>query len=96
MIFGLGLPEILLVLVVALIVFGPKKLPEVSRSLGRGLGELRRSLDEFKFDTSNLQDELRSEKINLESTCEAEIDESAKDTVEELEAPKPESVKTEV
>lgn len=46
--FGLGFTEILFILVVALLVFGPKKLPEVSRSLGRALGELRRTADDFR------------------------------------------------
>ncbi len=46
--FGIGLTEILLILVVALLVVGPKKLPELARSLGRGLAEFRRTADEFK------------------------------------------------
>jgi len=46
--FGIGLTEILLILVVALLVVGPKKLPELARSLGRGLAEFRKTADEFK------------------------------------------------
>lgn len=50
--FGLGLSEMLLLAVLALIVIGPKQLPEVARSLGRFLNELKRSAnsltDEFK------------------------------------------------
>lgn len=41
-------PEILFILVVALIIFGPRKLPELSRSLGKSLGEFKRASDEFK------------------------------------------------
>ncbi len=41
-------PEILFILVIALIIFGPRKLPELSRSLGKSLGEFKRASDEFK------------------------------------------------
>ncbi len=42
--FGIGLTEILIVLVVALLVFGPKRLPEMGRSLGKGMREFKDSL----------------------------------------------------
>jgi sec-independent protein translocase protein TatA len=41
---NIGLPEILIVLVIALIVFGPKRLPEMGRSLGRGIREFKNSV----------------------------------------------------
>ncbi len=44
MISGIGLPELLIVLVLALIVLGPKKLPEVGKSLGRGMKEFKDSV----------------------------------------------------
>jgi sec-independent protein translocase protein TatA len=43
--FNFSMPELGLVLVIALIVFGPGKLPEVGKALGKGLGELRRGLN---------------------------------------------------
>ncbi len=45
---GLGMPEILFILVLALLIFGPKKLPEIGRTLGRGLGEFRRATNDLK------------------------------------------------
>lgn len=46
--FGMGMPEILLILAVALIVIGPKKLPDLAKSLGRAMGEFKRATSEFK------------------------------------------------
>jgi Tat protein translocase TatB subunit len=46
--FGIGMPELLLILALALIVIGPKKLPDIARALGRGLAEFRRATDELK------------------------------------------------
>lgn len=47
--FGnIGFPELLIILAVALLIFGPKKLPEVGRSIGRALREFRKTSDEIK------------------------------------------------
>jgi Tat protein translocase TatB subunit len=46
--FGLGLTELVVILVVALLFLGPEKLPEVARTLGRGLRELRRASDDIR------------------------------------------------
>jgi TatA/E family protein of Tat protein translocase len=46
--FGIGFPELLLILAIALIVIGPKRLPDVAKALGRGLGEFKRATDEMK------------------------------------------------
>jgi TatA/E family protein of Tat protein translocase len=46
--FGLGMQEMIVILVIALLIFGPKKLPELGRSLGRGLAEFKRASEELK------------------------------------------------
>jgi Tat protein translocase TatB subunit len=59
--FGsVGGPELLLILVIALIVFGPRKLPEMGKSLGKMLVEFRRASNEFK---RTIEDEVEAEKI---------------------------------
>jgi TatA/E family protein of Tat protein translocase len=45
---SLGFPEIAFIVIVALLIFGPKKLPEIGRTLGRGMAEFRRATDELK------------------------------------------------
>jgi sec-independent protein translocase protein TatB len=46
--FGLGFTEILVILVVALLVFGPDRLPELARNLGKGLAEFRRASSDLR------------------------------------------------
>ncbi|MFO7750000.1 MAG: twin-arginine translocase TatA/TatE family subunit [Desulfobacteraceae bacterium] len=46
--FGLGMPEILLILAIALIVIGPKKLPELAKTLGKAMGEFKNAAQDFK------------------------------------------------
>jgi len=62
--FGsLGAPELIFILVLALIIFGPRKLPEIGRTLGRAMGEFRRATTDFKraVDTELTLDEVRGE-----------------------------------
>jgi sec-independent protein translocase protein TatA len=51
---GIGFPELLIVLVIALIVLGPKKLPEVGRSLGRGMREFKDSISGLSGDDDDV------------------------------------------
>jgi sec-independent protein translocase protein TatA len=56
--FGIGMPELLLILALALIVLGPKKLPELARALGKGMAEFRRATDELKDELRQMEHEI--------------------------------------
>jgi sec-independent protein translocase protein TatA len=53
--FGLGVPELIFILLLALLIFGPKKLPEIGRTLGKGMSEFRKASNEL---TRSLNAEL--------------------------------------
>ena len=59
---SIGMPEMLVILVIALIIFGPRKLPELGKSLGKSLAEFKRASNELK---STLEDEIRSEEHQI-------------------------------
>ena len=94
--FGsLGLPELLLIFVVALIVFGPKRLPEIGRTLGKALGEFKKATDDLKttIEREVRVDELRQIPASMiappaETVARAELA-TAVATLEPTPAPNP-------
>jgi len=77
--FGIGMPELILILAVALIVLGPKKLPEIARSLGRGLAEFRRTTNEVKREINEVEEDLEdsmAEDAEPQATKEEAIQDS--------------------
>lgn len=73
--FGnIGFPEIFIILVIALLIFGPKKLPEVGKSLGKAFREFRRTSDEIK---EKIEDEIQADEIkDIKEELEKDIEEN--------------------
>ena len=55
--FGLGVPEIILIMVVLLVVFGPSKIPELARSLGKGINEFKKASKEVQNELNQALEE---------------------------------------
>ena len=68
--FGIGLPEMIVIFAVALIVIGPDKLPDLARSLAKGLFELKRTLNEVRGNFSEEEDAINSVRDDLRKTAE--------------------------
>jgi TatA/E family protein of Tat protein translocase len=71
---GIGFPEMLLIMAIALLVFGPKKLPEIGKSLGKAIREFKRSSDELKerFEEEVRVDEFKSVRDELKKDIEVD------------------------
>jgi TatA/E family protein of Tat protein translocase len=59
--FDLGIQELIVIFAVAIIVFGPKKLPELSRNLGKGIGQLKKALFDVKYEINREMNVLDEE-----------------------------------
>ena len=68
--FGIGMPELLLLLAIALIVVGPKKLPELAKALGRGIAEFKKATNELKesLETNTEFSELKQSFDDIQET----------------------------
>ena len=93
--FGIGMPEFLLILVVALVVLGPKRLPELARSLGRGLAELKKTTGDLKQnidfgdDLNKVQKDLQEVKSDLAGVIDTNF---LQDTIPDyLKEPEPQT-----
>jgi sec-independent protein translocase protein TatA len=63
--FGLGIPELIVIFVIALLVFGPRKLPDLGKSIGRAMAEFKKAQQEF-------QESVQAEMKDVEKTADLE------------------------
>ena len=80
--FGIGMPELLVIAVVALLVVGPKKLPDIAKALGKGLSEFRKATDSA---TETIKETLKTD--DLKKDMDGIKDSLLRGPVEEKKAP---------
>ena len=73
--FGLGLPEILIILVILLFIFGARRLPDIGEGLGKTVREIRKIREEKKAGKSKKEEEKKLQKGNLISDLKKEVEE---------------------
>ncbi len=64
--FDIGMQELIVIFIVALLVFGPKRLPELGKTIGRGIAELKRSMEGVKEQIQSEIDSTEIHKLNLD------------------------------
>ena len=74
--FGIGLPELIIIMVIALIVIGPNKLPDLARALGKGMAEFRKATQEIKESLEVDEDiqEVKRDLVDSVSGLDGQLD----------------------
>ena len=80
--FGIGMPELIIILVIALIVIGPSKLPDLARALGKGMAEFKKATQEIK-ESLDVEEDFKEAKEDLIDSISG-LDESEGDKSSEI------------
>ena len=79
-IFGVGLPEVTVILILAILIFGPKKLPELGQQLGKTLKRLKKASNEFQNEIDQVMNEKDESPKSIESNQTNEINQEKIDS----------------
>lgn len=88
--FGIGMPELLLILVIALIVIGPKKLPDIAKALGKGLAEFKRAAEDLKSTVNLDVEDTRESTVKKKTALPTAADEVGDEEEDPYEKGEPE------
>ncbi|MBO9999270.1 MAG: TatA/E family twin arginine-targeting protein translocase [Cyanobacteria bacterium SID2] len=80
-IFGIGLPEAIVILVIALLIFGPKKLPDIGKSLGQAIRSFKDASQEFENELKRETQQLnaqKSQEVNSQASAATSSEETSK------------------
>jgi sec-independent protein translocase protein TatA len=80
--FDIGLPELLLIGVVVLLMFGPEKLPEIARSLGKGMQKVKQAQMQFQNELNSVKEEM---KVQEDDLVEDPINEMKKNVIRNVD-----------
>ena len=84
--FDISTGEIFIILIVAFLIFGPSRIPEIARKIGRGMNEIRRASDEIKREITRETDKIGKD-LNVDDTKFSEFKDTAKDIKEGMNKP---------